>query len=108
MPTKPPFPQRLERKRFDPNVDALLEGLENVCVRIALLHAIREIPIYDKFIKDTCMKGPGRKKKKDLVTINIVGQLSDIMLGKIVNPKYEDPRSPIVLVNSKNCMYQIP
>ena len=31
-----------------------------------------------------------------------MGQLSDIMLGKIVNPKYEDPRIPIVTVNIKN------
>lgn len=48
------------------------------------------------------MKWPSRKKKKDPITINVVGQLSDIMLGKIVNPKYEDPGSPIVIVNIKN------
>lgn len=31
-----------------------------------------------------------------------MGQLSDIILGKIVNPKYEDPESTIVIVNIKS------
>lgn len=48
------------------------------------------------------MKGPSRKKKKDPVTINVVGQVSYIMLGKNVNPKYGDLGSPIVTVNIKN------
>ena len=48
------------------------------------------------------MKGLGRKKKKDPITINVVGCLSDIKLGKVVNPKYVDPGSPIVIVNLKS------
>ena len=35
---------------------------------------------------------------KDLVSINVVGQLENRMLGRVVNPKYVDPRSPIVYI----------
>ena len=28
-----------------------------------------------------------------------MGQLADIMLGKVITPKYSDPRSPVVNVN---------
>ena len=45
------------------------------------------------------MKEPGRKKKKDSMTINVVGHLANIMLGKYLNPKYVHPRSPIVTIN---------
>ena len=80
----------------------MLEGIQNICVRIPLLQEIGEIPIYNKFIKETSMKGPGRKKNKDHVTVNIVGHLSNIMFGKVVNPIYADPRSPVVTINIKN------
>jgi hypothetical protein len=30
-PTTPPFPQRLENKKFNPTIDALLEGIQNLC-----------------------------------------------------------------------------
>ena len=48
------------------------------------------------------MKGPGRIKKKDPTTINVVGHLVDIVLGKVLNPKYANPRSPIVTINISN------
>ena len=48
------------------------------------------------------MKGPDTKEKKDHVTVNVVGHFSDIMLGKVVNPKYTNPRSIVVTVNIKS------
>ena len=102
MPIIPPFPQSLENKRYDPTIDALLEGIQNLCVRMPLLQDIKEIPIYNKFIKETCMKVPGRKKKKDPIIVNVVEYLSKIMLGKVVYPKYADPRSLVVTVNIKS------
>lgn len=33
----PPFPQRLESKKTDPTTDALLEEVNNLCVKIPLL-----------------------------------------------------------------------
>ena len=52
------------------------------------------------------MKGPGRNKKKGHVTIKVVGHLLDIMLRKVVSPKFEDIGSPIVTVNIK-CVFII-
>ena len=58
--------------------------------------------IYNKFIKETYIKGHGKKNKKDPIIINVVGHLSDIMLGKVLNPKYVDLGSLVVIVNIKS------
>ena len=100
--TTPPFPKRLESQNYDPATYFLLEELKNLYVKIPLLHAIREISIYTKFIKETCMKEPRMKKKKDPATINVVGHLVDIMLGKFLNPKYENHGGLVVTVNIIN------
>jgi len=63
-----------------------------------LIQAIKDIPIYSKVIIDTCVRKLGRKKQ-DPPTIQVVGQLSKLMLGQIVNPKYIDPSNPIVQVH---------
>ncbi|XP_057856999.1 uncharacterized protein LOC131066290 [Cryptomeria japonica] len=42
-----------------------------------------------------CLKIPGRKTK-DPQIIHVVGQLVDIMLGKVMIPKYFDLGSPVV------------
>ena len=44
------------------------------------------------------MKKPGRRKR-DTPTINVVGQLSDLMLGRVIFPKYLDPSSPVIYVH---------
>jgi hypothetical protein len=49
--------------------------LRNVCVNIPLLQAIKDMPIYDKIIRDLCIKNPGRKRKEPPI-IKVVGQLS--------------------------------
>jgi len=60
-----------------------------------LLQAIKDVPIYEKLIKEKCFRHPGRKKR-DASTINVIGQLSDLMLGQVIYPKYLDPRSLVV------------
>ena len=69
-----------------------------MCVKIPLLHANKDVPIYNRLIKEKCFKKPGRKKK-DTLTINVVRQLSDLMLGKVIFLKYLDPGSPVVDVH---------
>ena len=39
------------------------------------------------------------RKKKDPTTVHVVGQLVDIMLGKLITPKYSDLGSPVVDVS---------
>ncbi len=46
-------------------------------------------------IKEKCFRNPGRRKR-DARTINVIGQLSDLMLGQVICRKYLDPRSPVV------------
>lgn len=96
----PPFPKRLqvdrgvENKIMLPNYD-FLDELKNVCIKIPLLQAIKEIPILTKTIKELSIKKPGRKTKETKI-IHLVGKIVDIMMGKISIQKYADPGSPIV------------
>ena len=39
-----------------------------------------------------------RRKIKHPITINVLGKLADLMLGRVVNPKYDDPGSPIIYI----------
>lgn len=52
----------------------------------------------EKAIREACLKKPGRKKK-DPITVHVVEQLADIMLGKMIIPKYSNPGSPVVDVS---------
>eukprot|EP00253_Pinus_taeda_P008478 PITA_08478 len=96
----PPFPERLqidkrvEKKILLPDYD-FLDELNNVCIKIPLLQAIREIPILAKTIKELSLKRPGRKPR-DIRRIHLVGKIADIMMGKITMQKYVDLSSPIV------------
>eukprot|EP00253_Pinus_taeda_P030192 PITA_30192 len=70
---------------MQPNLEEtkLLEELKQLCVKIPLLQAIKDVPIYNKLIKEKCFKHLG-KRKRDAPTINVIGQLSDLMLGQLV------------------------
>ena len=71
--------------------------MQNLLVKIPLLQAMRDVPIYAKILKEYFSKKPVRKPK-DPLTIHVVGRLSDIMLGKIMPVKYEDPGNLILTV----------
>eukprot|EP00253_Pinus_taeda_P007596 PITA_07596 len=96
----PPFPERLqidkgvEKQILFPD-DDFLDELKNVCIKIPLLQAIKEIPILAKTIKELSLKRPGRKPRNTR-KIHLVGKIADIMMGKVTMQKYVDPGSPIV------------
>jgi len=95
----PPFPERLRvTTQPDPEENELLGELKQLCVRIPLLQAIKDVSIYNKLVKEKCFRHPG-KRKRDASTINVIGQLFDLMLGQVICPKYLDPGSPIVDVH---------
>eukprot|EP00253_Pinus_taeda_P023617 PITA_23617 len=95
----PPFPERLTvTTQPNPEETELLGELKQLCVKIPLLQAIKDVPIYNKLIKEKCFRHPGRRKR-DAPTINVIGQLSDLMLGQVICPKYLDPGSPVVDVH---------
>jgi hypothetical protein len=72
-----------------------------VCVKIPLFRAIKDVLIYTKVVRELCLRKPGRKKK-DPETINAIGKLLDLILGKVFISKYMDPGSIIVKVNINN------
>ena len=55
-------------------------------VQIPLLDALKEIPIYNKALKEACLK-KSRRKKKDPPTIHVLGKLYDLMQSKTWTPK---------------------
>jgi hypothetical protein len=61
-----------------------------LCIHIPLLQAIKDVPNLNRFIKDDCIKRPGRKRK-DSPTINVLGKLDDLILGNLIVPMYLDP-----------------
>jgi hypothetical protein len=71
------------------------DELRNVCIKIPLLQAIKDIPIYAKIIRDLCLKKPGRKKKEPPL-VQVVGQLSEFISE--MPYKYNDPGNPVVTV----------
>jgi len=72
-------------------------------VKIPLLQAINDVPIYNRLIKKKCFRHP-RRCKSDAPTINVIGKLSDLMLGQVICPKYLDPGIPVVDVHINGTM----
>ena len=76
----------------------ILDELKNTYVKIPLLQAIKDIPIYEKTIKELCIKKIGRRKR-DPPTIQVIGRLSSPMSTKITIEKYIDPGIPMVTIS---------
>ena len=91
----PPFPQALRSKKQIPNQAEIWEVLRQVKVNIPLLDMIKQVPTYEKFLKDLCIikRRLGIEKKAFLTE-----QVSVIIQSKTL-VKYKDPRSPTISVN---------
>jgi hypothetical protein len=76
-----------------------------LCIKIPLLQALKDVPIFNKYVKEECIRRLGRRRKY-APTINVIGQLVDLMLGKLIVPKYLDPGSPLVNVHINNTLIQ--
>eukprot|EP00253_Pinus_taeda_P005658 PITA_05658 len=99
----PPYPERLVEQQKEitlPEFD-ILDELKNAYVKIPLLKAIKEIPIYAKTIKELCIKKSG-KKKKDPTTIQVIGKLASLMSTQTIVEKYIDPSIPMVTISINN------
>jgi hypothetical protein len=102
----PLFPERLmiEKQTVYPNFDIVGE-LKNIYIKIPLLQAFQDIPIYTKMIKGLCGKNLVRKIKNPSSTVCMVGSLSDLTLGRQEPVKYVDPGNPIVTVQIQGCSF---
>jgi hypothetical protein len=100
----PPYPEilNLEKPFTQPEFDFLGE-LKNVCVKILLFQAIKDVPIYSKVVQELFLRKPGRKQK-DPQTVHVMGKLSYLMMGGVLTAKYSDPGSPVVNVKINNTL----
>jgi hypothetical protein len=96
-----------QKKTYTSEEKELLGEIKSLCIKIPLLQAIKDVPIFNRFIKEKCIRRPWRKRK-DAPTINVIGQLVDLMLGKLIVPKYLDPGSPLVNVHINKTLFQNP
>ncbi|XP_040967150.1 uncharacterized protein [Gossypium hirsutum] len=82
----PPFPGRLARDKKEKEEKQILETFRKVEVNIPLLDAIKQIPRYEKFLKELCTS-KRRLIGNERVT---VGENVSAVLQKKVPPKYKD------------------
>jgi hypothetical protein len=102
----PPYPKWIETKKTYTFIDIeLLMELKSLCVKITLLEYIKYIHVYNKFIKEECLKRP-RMKKKDSPIIIVVGFLVELILCRVFFLKYLDTDKYVVNVHINKIMIQ--
>jgi hypothetical protein len=56
QPHTPPYPRRLnENKTYTSEEKELLGEIKSLCVKIPLLQAIKDVPIFNRCIKEECI-----------------------------------------------------
>jgi hypothetical protein len=95
---EPAFHERLEiTKIVQLSSFNLLGEMQKLHVKIPLLKVIKDALIYAKTVRDLYIKNPGRKPR-DPLTVQVVGELFELMLGKTPPIKYGNPGNPTVTV----------
>ena len=90
----------LEKPIVPPKFDIEAE-LRNICVKIPLLQAIKDIPILTKTIRYLCIKKPRRKRKQPSI-IQVGGQATTLITNHFKTGKYANPGNPIVTAYINN------
>ena len=82
MIREPPYPEILMLPKVvgQPQFN-LLGELKNIYVKIPLLQALQDVPIYARVVRDLCTRKPGRKPT-DPPTVHVIGKLSTLIMGK--------------------------
>ena len=89
----PPFSERLAIEKPVVRLDYdIMNELKNICVKIPLLQDIKDIPIYNKVLKELCIKCLGKKQKYPL-TIHVIGEMSECMTDQSQIAKYTNLRA---------------
>ena len=92
---QPLFPQALRKRKNSINQTEILELLRQVKVNIPFLDMIKQVPTYEKILKDLCTMKRGFNVNKKAFLIE---QVSAIIECK-TPVKYKDPGCPTILVN---------
>ncbi|XP_062080417.1 uncharacterized protein LOC133785179 [Humulus lupulus] len=85
--TTPPFPSRLRKTKKNEAEQEILETFLKVEVNIPLLDAIKQVPRYEKFLKELCTN---KRKLKGNEKVS-VGENVSAVLQKKLPPKCKDP-----------------
>ncbi|XP_068344142.1 uncharacterized protein [Pyrus communis] len=83
------YPERLKPHAKDQQLIDFIKTLAKVQINLPLIDAIKNIPLYAKFLKDVCTK---KKKLVDFEKVILTEQCSAVLLQKLP-PKKKDPRS---------------
>ena len=75
----------------------LLGELKNIYVKIPLLQALQDVPIYARTVWDLCTRKLERKPR-DPPNVHVIGKLSESIMGKTLLAKYGDPGNPAITV----------
>jgi hypothetical protein len=70
----------IEKPTTQPEFDILNE-LKNICVKIPLLQAIKDIPVYIKVVKELCIK-KSSMKQKDPPIVHLIGEIYEYISEK--------------------------
>lgn len=79
----------------------MLDELRNICNKICLLQAVKDIPIYAKKIKELCIKKI-IINRKGIQNFQLMGKIAKILMGKTTNSKYLDLGRPILKIHISN------
>ena len=87
-----PYPRRLRKPQNDSNSQEFLELFKQVKINIPLLNAIKNVPMYAKYLKDLCIVKRRQSVKKKAY---LASQVSAI-IQQDIPPKYKDPGTPTI------------
>ncbi|XP_026436686.1 uncharacterized protein LOC113334710 [Papaver somniferum] len=84
--TSPPFPSRFAKSKKETLYKEIYEIFKNIQVNIPLFEAIRQVPLYAKFLKELC----GNNCKLIGNEVMYVGENASAYLQKKLPPKLKD------------------
>lgn len=77
----PPYLERLFVETNDPIPESSLASkFRNLSIKVHLLQAIKEVPIFTKIIRELCLKKSGRRRLEPQ-TIQFVGRVAELRQG---------------------------
>nr|GEX28815.1 hypothetical protein [Tanacetum cinerariifolium] len=97
-----PYPASLEKStsarlaKKGPHSEDMQETFKQVKINLPLNDAIKQIPVYAKFLKDLCTQK--RKLKATLPKKIDLTEHVNAVLSSSLPPKFKDPRAPLILV----------
>ncbi|CAN6686583.1 unnamed protein product [Malus baccata var. baccata] len=103
-----PFPRRFAQSKKEESEKDILDTFRKVQVNIPLLDAIKQVPMYAKFLKELCTT---RKRISNKEVVKISENVSAVLQRKLP-PKCKDPGSftiPCVIGNTRfeQCMLDL-